>query len=433
MELVEGRSLKPLKQPLDPQVCQKAARYAVRVFEEMSKRSELLKGSSSSSTPTTSTGHVAVIDREDVLPYLGELLGKGGFNCVYELRSNHLRDVLSGNEVIVPTFQGRTDSPPTSPSPEDDPAQDTPHNNEDNDYDDDASIKINHKKLAVKFLSDEAMFDPQEFCNGAADLYMEAKYLTALAAHPHPALIRLHGVCSAGPDGFSKVERAGFFLVIDRLYDTLDRRMDVWKEIAHRRHGQTDALQALFLQRLLVAQDIASAIRHLHKLNIVFRDLKPDNVGFDYDGQVKLFDFGLAKELDPKQRLNDGLYKMSGGTGSRRFMAPEVALAEPYNLSADLYSYAILLWEVLTLRKAFTYMTLEDHREQVVLNGERPELTDSTTMIWSDGLTHLMETCWHPDPFERPTARDVCRILRTEIQNIYYESFGDEKNDEKQS
>ena len=44
---------------------------------------------------------------------------------------------------------------------------------------------------------------------------------------------------------------------------------------------------------------------------------------------------------------------MSGGTGSRRFMAPEVALGEPYNLSADIYSFAILLWELVALDKAF--------------------------------------------------------------------------------
>lgn len=44
-----------------------------------------------------------------------------------------------------------------------------------------------------------------------------------------------------------------------------------------------------------------------------------DNIGFGYNNAVKLFDFGLAKELDPYQKLDNGLYKMSGGTGSRRF------------------------------------------------------------------------------------------------------------------
>ncbi len=64
-------------------------------------------------------------------------------------------------------------------------------------------------------------------------------------------------------------------------------------------------LQAIFLQRLQVACNICVAIRHLHQLKIVFRDLKPDNVGFDFEGQVKLFDFGLAKELDPLQGTPD--------------------------------------------------------------------------------------------------------------------------------
>lgn len=225
MEVEASRSLKPLKQPLDPAVCSKAARYAVRVYEEMSKRSHLL----------AEENEVAQFDREDVMPKLGDLLGKGGFNSVYELRSN---------SPLCDTRTGQV-------------------------------LSANHTKLAVKFLSDDAMQVPDEFCNGAADLLMEAKYLSALAAHPHPALIQLHGICSSGPNGFNHPDRAGFFLIIDRLYDTLDRRMDVWKELQRRRVGQKKVLQALFLQRLLVAQDIASAIRHLHKLNIVFRDLKP--------------------------------------------------------------------------------------------------------------------------------------------------------------
>lgn len=226
---------------MDATVCQKASRYAVRVFEEMSKRSKLLRNNN----------QVAQFDREEILPYLGDLLGKGGFNAVYELE-----------KIVL-------------------------HKNDNDEYhrDDEHARRMQvaydgKSKLAVKFLSDEALESHEEFCNGAADLLMEAKYLTALAAHPHPALIQLHGVCAEGASGFGRTERAGFFLIIDRLYDTLDRRIDIWKEVKRRKlalnNGETRKLLAgLFLQRLLVAQDIASALRHLHRLQIIFRDLKP--------------------------------------------------------------------------------------------------------------------------------------------------------------
>jgi len=209
----EENKLKPLKHPLDPEICQKAARYAVRVCEEMSKRSTLLREEDPDEL------NVALFERDEILPYLGDCLGKGGFNNVYELERIELSDAK------LPPGQGLQRH----------------------------RVLNLREKLAVKFLSDDAMYSPEEFCNGAADLLMEAKYLTALAAHPHPALIQLHGVCVAGPSGFAKPERAGFFLVIDRLYDTMDRRIDVWREL-QRRKVQTKApakvIKALFLQRL---------------------------------------------------------------------------------------------------------------------------------------------------------------------------------------
>jgi serine/threonine protein kinase len=256
----EEQRLKPLKHPLDPEVCQKAARYALRVCEEMSKRSQLLREEDADEI------NVALFERDEILPYLGELLGKGGFNNVYELEKIQLL-TASGNNGTTSGGSGAASSGSAASKP----GQAMQRNR---------VVNGSHeKKLAVKFLSDDSMYSPEEFCNGAADLLMEAKYLTALAAHPHPALIQLHGVCSTGPIGFSRPERAGFFLVIDRLYDTLDRRIDVWRELQRRKVAArvpAKVIKALYLQRLMVAQDIASALRHLHKLEIVFRDLKPD-------------------------------------------------------------------------------------------------------------------------------------------------------------
>jgi serine/threonine protein kinase len=59
-----------------------------------------------------------------------------------------------------------------------------------------------------------------------------------------------------------------------------------------------------------------------------------------------LYDFGLAKEL--KGPHENGKYKLSGNTGSWAYMAPEVAKGYKYNLSVDVYSYGILLWELLS-------------------------------------------------------------------------------------
>lgn len=167
--------LKPLRHPLDPEVCQKASRYAVRVAEEMSRRSVLLsrendggQGSSSGDAASYANSGIQQFRREEILPYLGEMLGKGGFNNVYEL------DLKNRNKK-------------------------------------DSKKNEDQTRLAIKFLSDDAMYSPEDFCNGAADLLMEAKYLTALADHPHPSLIQLHGVCAAGPAGFKHTDRAGFF------------------------------------------------------------------------------------------------------------------------------------------------------------------------------------------------------------------------------
>jgi len=73
-------------------------------------------------------------------------------------------------------------------------------------------------------------------------------------------------------------------LVIDKLYDTLDRRIDVWREVRRRRSKDLTSttnrklLKALYFQRVMVAYDVACALKHLHKLEIVFRGKYIDTI-----------------------------------------------------------------------------------------------------------------------------------------------------------
>jgi serine/threonine protein kinase len=371
--------------PLDLDVCQKASRYATRVCQEMTKRSSLIKDLKVDCIP--------FFEKDEIMPYLGDKLGKGGFNSVYELDKIELDES-------------------------------NPCSSEQRRLRFAVSTKV--AKYAVKFLNESAMANSNEFCNGAADLLLEAKYLSALASHPHPNVISLHGVAAAGASGFATGQMGGYFLVVDRLYDTLDKRIDVWRELKRRKMRNPNPtniklLQALFLQRIQVAADICSAIRHLHRLSIVFRDLKPDNVGFDFDGRVKLFDFGLAKELDPLQQTADGMYEMSGGTGSRRFMAPEVALGEPYNLSADIYSFSILFWELLALEKAFGKLSQDEHKDKVIKHNDRPPLKKE----WKPAVQYIVQCCWKRDPTQRTSASQLYKQLKSEISLYYEDGFED--------
>ena len=147
---------------------------------------------------------------------------------------------------------------------------------------------------------------------------------------------------------------------------------------------------------------------------------QPENIGFDSKGVLKLFDFGLAKELDNRQQNAMGLYEMSGGTGSRRYMAPEVARSEPYYLSADIYSFGIVLWETLSLQKAYWDMVLEEHTATVVNgNHERPSLqqppNSNSNTKWSVLVQTLLEGCWHRDAAQRPPAKHVHKLLQQEV------------------
>lgn len=149
--------------------------------------------------------------------------------------------------------------------------------------------------------------------------------------------------------------------------------------------------------------------------SIIYRDLKPDNIGFDVRDDVKLFDFGLAKEL-PQGDDEDAVYKLSAETGTRRYMAPEVGLGKPYNLKADVYSFGILMWQILTLAVPFSGYTIGMFNKAVFDKGARPKLQPE----WSEHISGLMSSSWTSKINDRPSFEELFqRMLMANEDEIY--------------
>lgn len=147
------------------------------------------------------------------------------------------------------------------------------------------------------------------------------------------------------------------------------------------------------------------------RLRSALHIINQQNLGFDVRGDIRLFDFGLAKELQESERIGGvrgSTYKMSGNTGSLRYMSPEVALSKPYNLTADVYSFGTMLWEMLSLSKPYDGFNRNMHAEMVVSQGIRP----SIPMSWPFELRNMVERSWSADISQRPSMEQCYNILR---------------------
>lgn len=239
---------------------------------------------------------------------------------------------------------------------------------------------------------------------------MEARLLSTIE---HPNIIKLRALSR------TDLLEPGFFIVMDRLYDTLEKRLQKWQLRQQRSSGLAGRLTdrkglksaTLYEERIVAAFELSSALAYLHSLNIIHRDLKPENIGFDIRGDIKIFDFGLSKVLMEKDRLPDNTYKLTEETGSLRYMASEVANGMPYNASCDVYSFAIVFWEMLALKLPYELYTPRSIREKVY-NGpcKRPPVD----VTWRNSMKILLKRAWDPVLQQRSTMAHVCSILRKE-------------------
>jgi serine/threonine protein kinase len=225
------------------------------------------------------------------------------------------------------------------------------------------------KRYAMKHLKAKLLTQPDNFRLAAAELAVEAHML---ASFDHPNVMKIRGWATNGVASFADGRHDSFFLLLDCLDETLDQRIETWQKQAggpssqpqiningnlvtdlwrrlsmnpavdcqssQRSQGpdmdQKRASESLYLEKLGVCVEIASALAYLHSKCVIFRDLKPNNIGF-LNGRVQLFDFGLSREL-PSLNLEEP-FEMSGKVVSvERPAAPITSITHFLPISSSL-------------------------------------------------------------------------------------------------
>ncbi|KAJ7967113.1 putative Protein kinase [Quillaja saponaria] len=249
------------------------------------------------------------------------------------------------------------------------------------------------QEVAIKVLN------PERINSDLQNEFAQEVYIMRKVRHKN--VVQFIGACTKPPSLCIVTE----YMSGGSVYDYLHKQKGVFK------------LPSL----LRVAIDISKGMNYLHQNNIIHRDLKAANLLMDENDVVKVADFGVARV-----KAQTGV--MTAETGTYRWMAPEdnkffffpkeithskwiverVIEHKPYDHKADVFSFAVVLWELLTRKLPYEFLTPLQAAVGVVQKGLRPTIPKHT----HPKLVELLERCWQQDPTVRPDFSEITEILK---------------------
>jgi len=149
-------------------------------------------------------------------------------------------------------------------------------------------------------------------------------------------------------------------------------------------------------KKTIIAIGICQGMEYLHKHGIIHRDLKSMNILIDDNYLPRICDFGVSNYF--KKRI-----PLTQTAGTANWMAPEMNCTTDYGPAVDVYSFGMLLYEMLTNEVPWKGLDPIVILKKVVLDNERPKIPNDTPKP----LQRLIELCWSKNPEERPTFSNI--------------------------
>uniref|UniRef100_A0A096M5P1 Mitogen-activated protein kinase kinase kinase 7 n=1 Tax=Poecilia formosa TaxID=48698 RepID=A0A096M5P1_POEFO len=207
--------------------------------------------------------------------------------------------------------------------------------------------------------------------------------LRQLSRVNHPNIVKLYGSCKSPVCLVMEYAEGG------SLYNVL--------------HGAEPLPYYTASHAMSWCYQCSQGVAYLHGMKpkaLIHRDLKPPNLLLVAGGTVlKICDFGTACDIQTH---------MTNNKGSAAWMAPEVFEGSNYSEKCDVFSWGIILWEVITRRKPFDEIGGPAFRIMwAVHNGTRPPLIKNLPKP----IESLMTRCWSKDPSQRPSMEEIVKIM----------------------
>ena len=232
------------------------------------------------------------------------------------------------------------------------------------------------RRVALKILAEAAASDPE----AKARFLQEARVASSIA---HENIIAVYD--------FGE-EQGLPFMVMEFLEGESLR-----EAIQNQRTGD-------FARRVQIALQVGRAIGHIHLKKIVHRDIKPENIHVDPVGRAKLMDFGIA-EADGMQLTKTGFT-----LGTPYYMSPEQVLGQDVTTQADVYSFGVLMYELLTGKKPIEAENLEKIFHKVLYQPLNLEPLHEAAV--APAVIDLISKCMAKPPADRPQGLGiVCGAL----------------------